>query len=325
MGKLCLSESMYRRIRENLERDHPELEVVRMQTDGTHEGDPRGTTIFCFSVDMTDTQESLLGALEVLSMDSLVWVQAPGAGMEHEMWARLLERGVRLTSAAGVHAEPIAQYVFTYVLNDLRDVAGHRQRQAAGKWEPTVSDDLATKAIGVVGMGGIGTAVARIAKAFGMHVLGLRRGPIKDPDVDERYGPEGLHELLARSDYVVLALPLTATTEGLVGAEALRAMKDTAVLINVARGPVVDEAALVASLRSRSIRAAVLDVFAKEPLEADSPLWGLDNCVVTPHDAGYSPLAGERLGELFVDNLSRFTAGMQLRNEVFEAGPDAAG
>ncbi len=161
--------------------------------------------------------------------------------------------------------------------------------------------------------------------ALGMHVLGLRRGPIKDPDVDERYGPEGLHELLARSDYVVLALPLTATTEGLVGAEALRAMKDTAVLINVARGPVVDEAALVASLRSRSIRAAVLDVFAKEPLEADSPLWGLDNCVVTPHDAGYSPLAGERLGELFVDNLSRFTAGMQLRNEVFEAGPDAAG
>ena len=120
-------------------------------------------------------------------------------------------------------------------------------------------------------------------------------------------------------------MPLTATTEGLVGAEALRAMKDTAVLINVARGPVVDEAALVASLRSRSIRAAVLDVFAKEPLEADSPLWGLDNCVVTPHDAGYSPLAGERLGELFVDNLSRFTAGMQLRNEVFEAGPDAAG
>ncbi|MCB0954325.1 MAG: D-2-hydroxyacid dehydrogenase, partial [Microthrixaceae bacterium] len=284
--------------------------------DGTYRGDPEGLEIFCFSVDLADNEDSLMQAGMLLLADSLQWVQAPGAGMEHEIWGQLLERGVRLSNAAGVHAEPIAQYVFTYVLNDLRQVDRHREMQADRTWRSVVSDDLTSKSIGIVGMGGIGAAVARIAKAFGMHVMGLRRGEIVDPNVDVRLGPDQLPTLLAQSDYVVLALPLTEETTGLIDSDALGSMRGSAVLINVARGAVVDEPALISALEARTIRAAVLDVTTVEPLEEDSPLWSLDNCVITPHDAGYSPLAGERLGELFTENLALFRAGEPLRNEI---------
>lgn len=179
-----------------------------------------------------------------------------------------------------------------------------------------MSDDLTTKTLGIVGHGGIGAATARVAKAFGMQVLALRRGPIEDPNVDVAFAADGLHELLAGSDYVVLALPLTDATHHLVDAAALSAMRPTAVLVNVARGGVVDQAALVEALTRRTIRGATLDVVEPEPLPGDSPLWVLDNCVVTPHDAGYSPLAGERLGRLFVENLGRYRSGQALVNEV---------
>ena len=316
MTRLCLSEPMYERIGADLASIVPDVELVRLQPDGTYRGDPEGVEIFCFSVDLADNEDSLMQAGMLLLADSLQWVQAPGAGMEHEIWSQLLERGVRLSNAAGVHAEPIAQYVFTYVLNDLRQVDHHREMQADRTWRSVVSDDLTSKSIGIVGMGGIGAAVARIAKAFGMHVMGLRRGEIVDPNVDVRLGPDQLPTLLAQSDYVVLALPLTEETTGLIDSDALGSMRGSAVLINVARGAVVDEPALISALEARTIRAAVLDVTTVEPLEEDSPLWSLDNCVITPHDAGYSPLAGERLGELFTENLALFRAGEPLRNEI---------
>ncbi len=314
--KLCLSESMYERIGATVASIDPELDIVRLQSDGSYIGDSSEINIFCFSVDLAENRESLAEAANILMADTLEWVQAPGAGVEHEIWTQLLDRGVRLTNAAGVHAEPIAQYVFTYVLNDLRNVDRHREMQAERTWEHIVSDDLTAKTIGIVGMGGIGCAVARIAKALGMRVVGLRRGEIDDPNVDERLGPDGLHQLLEQSDYVVLAVPLTDATSGLIGSSALDAMRESGVLINVARGEVVDEPALIAALESRSIRAAVLDVTSVEPLEDDSPLWDLDNCIITPHDAGYSPRAGERLGELFARNLVLYGSGEPLCNEI---------
>ena len=314
--KVCLSEPMFQRLEASLAAMGPDLELVRLQPDGTYEGDPAGIDVFCFSVDLASNPDSLAEAGGLLSSESLEWVQAPGAGVEHAIWAQLLDRGVRLTNAAGVHAEPIAQYVFTYVLNDLRQVDRHRDQQARRVWETIVSDDLTAKTIGIVGMGGIGRATARIATAFGMEVLGLRRGPIDDPAVDEGFGPGGLSEMLGRCDYVVLAVPLSDETRGMIDAAALAAMKADAVLINVARGDVVDEPALISALRSRSIRGAVLDVTSEEPLGEDSPLWALDNCLITPHDAGYSPLAGERLGRLFLENLAAFRSGSPLRNEV---------
>jgi len=150
-----------------------------------------------------------------------------------------------------------------------------------------------------------------------MRVIGTRRTPAGDEtDVDLWLPPKRLPELLETADYVVLCVPLTDATRHSIGAAELAAMRSDSVLINVARGDVVDEPALIDALRDRRIRGATLDVAALEPLPPDSPLWSLDNCVITPHDAGYSPRANERLAGLFFDNLSRYVAGEPLRNEI---------
>jgi phosphoglycerate dehydrogenase-like enzyme len=203
-----------------------------------------------------------------------------------------------------------------------RNVAMHLAREPKRFWEVFVSEDLTSKTLGIVGLGGIGAAAARVAKAFGMRVLGLRRKPSRDPNVDAWFGPEGLHSRLAESHYVVLSLPLTNETRGLMGAEEFLKMRDDAVLINVARGPVVNEEALIHALAHGVIKGASLDVTEIEPLPPDSPLWSLPNCTITPHDAGYSPLSDTRLGELFLDNLGRYVRGDPLRNEIRETGLD---
>jgi phosphoglycerate dehydrogenase-like enzyme len=254
--------------------------------------------------------------MKLLRADSLRWVQGPGAGIDHPIWAELIDRGVRLTNASGIHAEPIAQYIFTYVLHWERQVVRHQRQQAAREWKIIVSGDLTAKTLGIVGLGGIGSAAARVAKAFGMRVWGLRRSASPDPNVDRLCAPSELHALLAESHYVVLCLPLDERTRHRIGAPELAAMREDAVLINVARGGVVDEGALVRALETRSIRGATLDVTDVEPLPVDSPLWSLENCVLTPHDAGYSPLADERLGRLFLENLGLYLRGAEMRNEI---------
>jgi phosphoglycerate dehydrogenase-like enzyme len=256
---------------------------------------------------------------------SLRWLQSPGAGVDHPVFARVIERGVRLTNASGLHAEPIAQYIFAYVLHWEREVARHLAQERARQYQVIVSGDLTSKTLGIVGLGGIGLAAARVGKAFGMRVIGIRRTPADtEANVDLWLPPQRLHELLEASDYVVLCMPLTNATRNWIGAAELHAMRNDAVLINVARGGVVDEPALIEALREGRIRGASLDVTAEEPLPPDSPLWELDNCVITPHDAGYSPRANERLSALFFDNLSRYTAGESLRNEIRDVGLDAS-
>ncbi len=261
----------------------------------------------------------MLAAAKVLGDPALRWVQSPGAGLDHPIWSGLLGRGVRVSSAAGIHAEPIAQHVFTYILHWERNVARHQAQQASRTWEIIVSGDLTQKTLGIVGLGGIGSAAARVAKAFGMRVVATRRSAVPDPNVDLLLPPDRLHELLGEAHYVVLCLPLNPETRHAVGARELLAMREDAVLINVARGGVVDEPALIDALREHRIKGAALDVVAEEPLPAGSPLWSLENCVLTPHDAGYSPRAGERLAALFLENLERFVGGERLRNEVTEA------
>jgi phosphoglycerate dehydrogenase-like enzyme len=299
-------------IRENA----PSAELVLIHPNGAIDGDPSGADVLFFSLDLSLHKAALSETLKIMDSDSLAWVQSPGAGMDHPVWRPILDRGVRITNASGMHAEPIAQYVFTYVLHWERNVQQHQAQQATRKWKTIVSDDLTAKTIGIVGLGGIGLAVARVAKSFGMQVLGLRRSEKPSDHVDEHFVPAQLSELLARSDYVILCLPLTEETQHLIGASELAAMKSDAVLINVARGGVVDEPALIDVLQRRTIRGATLDVTEEEPLAESSPLWSLDNCVLTPHDAGYSPLAGHRLGRLFIENLRLYREGKTMRNEV---------
>jgi phosphoglycerate dehydrogenase-like enzyme len=315
--KLCVSAEVYERYAAEIAATAPGWEVVRIDPDGTLHGDLSDVEVLFFSIELALQPAALAKVVPLMEAPSLRWLQSPGAGVDHPVFARLLQRGIRLTNASGLHAEPIAQYIFTYVLHWERQVARHLAQQRARHYEVIVSGDLTAKTLGIVGLGGIGLAAARVGKAFGMHVIGSRRSPAShEPDVDLWLPPARLHELLRASDYVVLCLPLTDATRHTIGAAELRAMRDDAVLINVARGGVIDEPALIEALRERQIRGASLDVTAEEPLPADSPLWSLENCVLTPHDAGYSPRANERLSELFFDNLARYIAGRPLRNEI---------
>lgn len=317
--KICISSVMVEHLAQAISQEHPAAEVITLAPDGTFSAEPDGTDVFCFSVDLALQRESMKAAAALMHQPGLVWVQAPGAGVELPLWTDAMDRGVRLTSAAGVHAEPVAQYIFTQILHWHRQVPRHQQQQADRAWQTVVSDDLTTKTLGIVGLGGIGLAAARIAKAFGMDVVALRRTPGSYPNVDRCLGPDDLHELLNVSDFVALCLPLNDSTRHLIGAAEFAAMGADTVLINVARGPVVNQDELIEALTTHTIAAASLDVTDPEPLPADSPLWALPNCAITPHDAGYSPLAPQRLATLFLENLALFVADAPLRNEVFAA------
>ena len=298
-------------------------EVIVLNGDGSFSGDPDGVEVVYFSMSVTKYQAAMASLLSLFEGEKLRWMQSPGAGVDLPIWQKVLDAGARLTNASGIHSEPIAQYIFAYVLHWERNVARHMAQQAEKKWEIIRSGDLAEKTLGIIGYGGIGQAAGRIGKAFGMRVLGSRRTKMED-DVLDRFVPlESIHTLLAESHYVVLCMPFSDETEGMIGAAELAAMRPDGVLINVARGGVVDEPALIDVLERRAIRGASLDVVSEEPLPAESPLWGLENCVLTPHDAGYSPLGDERLGALFLDNLRRFVAGEPLVNEVFSTGRSA--
>lgn len=295
--------------------------VLVLSPDGSVDGDPSGLDVVLFSPSVPQHPRAMGALLGFLEDPSLRWVQGPGAGIDHPLWQGLLDRGIRLTNASGIHAEPIAQYIFTYVLFWERNVARHLAQQRDRHWEVIRSGDLGDKTLGIIGYGGIGQAAARVAKAFGMRTLGSRRTETADDWLDRFVPLDRLAELLTASDYVLLCMPYNDATRGMIGARELAAMHQDAVLINVARGGVVDEAALIEALRSKRIRGATLDVTSEEPLPPDSPLWGLENCVVTPHDAGYSPLGDARLGALFVENLGLFLAGeKKMVNEVESTG-----
>jgi phosphoglycerate dehydrogenase-like enzyme len=318
--RICLTEDLVAPLGEALATVVPEAEVTRIASDGSIEGALDDVEIVVFSAAVVD-HPPMLGALgRCMTSPELRWVQSPGAGVDNPAFKVLLERGVRLTNGSGLHAEPIAQYVFTYVLHWERNVARHQDQQRSRTWQRIHSGDLTEKTLGIVGLGGIGLASARIAKAFGMRVIGTRRTPGEDPNVDRFVPIDRLPELLADSDYLLLCVPFTDETRHLIGSKELAALGEDAVLINVARGGVVDEAALIAALRTGAIRGASLDVTREEPLPEDSPLWSLERCVLTPHDAGYSPVANRRLVALFLDNLGRWVRGAPLRNEVRHVG-----
>lgn len=193
-----------------------------------------------------------------------------------------------------------------------------RSRQA-GVWDPFDVEELTGRTFGIVGYGGIGREAARRAKAMGMKVLAVRRHPAQsasDPLIDGVYAPDGLREMLALCDYVLVAAPNTPETNGMIGEAELRAMKPEAVLINLGRGPVIDEAALIAALEERRIKGAALDVFNQEPLPEGHAFYGLDNVLLSPHCADHTPGWLDESMQFFVDNFGRFVSGEPLQNLV---------
>ena len=249
------------------------------------------------------------------------WVHSRSAGVENLLFPALLESPVVLTNARGAYSRSLAEWVMAAVLFFAKDLRRLVRSQAEGKWDPFEPEEIAGRTLGIVGYGDIGRAVARQARSFGMSVLALRRRPSAEKDelAGEVVGHDGLIALMRRSDYVVVAAPITPETRGLVSREAIAAMKPTGVLVNVGRGPVVDESSLVEALTSRRIRGAALDVFDKEPLPDGHPFYRLDNVLLSPHSA--DQVAGWREGavDAFVEQVGRHLRGEPLRNVVDKA------
>ena len=250
---------------------------------------------------------------------NLKWVHSFSAGVENTLFPELIASPVPLTNARGVFSRSLAEFVIAGAMFFDKKLADMRQQQAEGRWVNMSVDELHGKTMGIVSYGTIGQACARLAKAFGMRVVANRRRPelsVDDPLVDEMYGPDELRELMRQSDFVVITSPLTPATRGMVGAAEIAAMKPSAVLINVGRGPVVAEQALIEALKQKRIRGAALDVFDTEPLPAGHAFYSLDNVLLSPHSADHTPGWTDASMVFFVENFNRFAAGQPLQNIV---------
>ena len=248
----------------------------------------------------------------------LRWIQFTSSGVGPFVVKNGLNRpGLLLTNAAGIHAVPLAEHVLLALLYFWKDVPARQQDQRAHVWERYAGRELRGATVLIVGMGAVGQEVARTCRANGLRTIGMRRTPVSDPatlHADVVVTPDRLLEVLPTVDAVVLIAPHTHETEGMIGADAIAAMKPGAVLVNIARGQLVDEPALAAALASGHLGGAALDVAAVEPLPTESPLWDLPNVLVTAHSASTVDKENERLTDLFCENLRRFLDGAPLRN-----------
>jgi phosphoglycerate dehydrogenase-like enzyme len=247
------------------------------------------------------------------------WIHSLSAGVEGLLTPEFVASPVPLTNARGVFAEALGEYAIAAVLHFAKKIPLMQRNQQAHRWEWLTVDLVRGATLGVVGYGAIGRESARLATAIGMRVIALRRRPAlpEKDDVAERiYAPDQLHELLAASDYVVMAMPSTPETRQIIGAPELAAMKDSAVLINLGRGSALDEAALVDALREKRICGAALDVCETEPLPAGHPLFTLDNVLLSAHSADRTPDFLERATRMFIENYGRFVRGEPLLNVV---------
>ena len=269
--------------------------------------------------------EVVLGSVDpgaLAEMPALRWVQSWSAGVDWLAEAETdLPAGLQVTSASGVHPVPIAEHVFAVLLALARGLPAHLRAQDERQWAPDAPGgtfELAGRRLVLLGVGEIGARVARLADAFGVFVTAVRHHP-NAGDVEgvaRTVGTDALLDVLPHADVLVVTLPLTDATRGLVGAGALAALPAHAVVVNVGRGEVVDQDALVAALETGRLGGAALDVFETEPLPDDSPLWTMENVIVTPHAAGHTPHYASRALAIFLDNLGRYRRDEPLQHAV---------
>lgn len=252
---------------------------------------------------------------------ALQWLHVFNAGVDHPIYTEMLQRGVRLTTSAGSTAVPIAQTAITGLLMLARNFPRWLAAQRERRWDPARMPDFPRDLVGqtalVYGLGSIGSEIARLARALGLKVIGVRRSAMKPGDpVDELHPPQQLDRLLPRADWLIIASPLTAETRGLVNAERLARLPRGARIINIGRGEIVDEAAMIEALRAGQLGGAYLDVFEKEPLPAESPLWDLPNVLISPHNSAAASGNDERVYQMFLGNLEQWHRKQALTNEV---------
>ncbi len=318
----------------------PRVEVLDMPEllpPPRYPGDHKGSDKFRRSADQRDRWGAMLGAADVFfgvpgdtgkglaegirGAPRLRWVQATAAGAGEQVRAAGLTNAelerVAITTSSGIHGQELAEFAILGLLAFTKDLPRLLRDKAQRRWDHYPVAELSGRTILIVGFGSIGEQIGRLAKAFGMRVVGINRtGRSHSTTVDEIYDPGSLDRLLPVADAVAIALPSTTETMLMFDAGAFGRMREGAIFVNVGRGAVVEEAALVGALKSGRLRGAALDVFATEPLPVASPLWELPNVLISPHTAALSIHENERIVELFCENLRRFLASRELLNRV---------
>ena len=246
--------------------------------------------------------------------ERLRWIQVTGAGVDAFLAQGELPADILLTRVDTSFGEQVAEYVLGHLLAHVQRVRKVYRLQAEKRWEPLERGLLRGRTIGIAGTGAIGRVIAQRARGIGMRSVGLSRTGNRPEEFDAVYGPESLSTFLRELDVLVLCLPVTAETRGLIGRDELACLKRSAILVNVARGAIVDEPALIEALRAHGLAGAILDVFASEPLPTSSPLWAMENVTITSHHAGLN--APDEIIDYFLDNLARFRNGKPLRGLV---------
>jgi len=288
---------------ELLQREAPDVEIV-VGTDATSLSESMGAA------------DAILVAPRFGSVLSEIWGQIPNvrwihtlaAGVEFLPFDLLRRTEVVVTNSRGLYADSLGEFAIAAMLWFAKDLRRLMRNQEEARWEPYIVERLEGRTVGVIGFGGIGQAVGRRASALGMNILSLRRR--------QEFGDPTIEEVIADSDYLVISAPLTPATHRLVSSERLAKLKRTAVVINLSRGAIIDEEALVACLRANRIRGAALDVFETEPLPRDHPFWKMDHVLISPHTADQTEDSHMRAMQFFLENLARFERGDSLENVV---------
>ncbi len=300
---------------ERLEQDFPQLKFVQLQN---YDRVPE---------EITDAEIFIGWALrpeQFVAAKKLKWIHSPAAAVHQLMYTELIQSSVVLTNASGIHGPVVAEHAIAVMLALAKRLPQAMQYQAKKTWsqehlwnEHPRPREVAGATVAVVGMGGIGREFTARAKALGMKVLAVRESPSKGTDgADAVYDSSQIDEVLPQADYVLLCTPVTPATISIMNQARLGKMKPDAYLMNVGRGPLIDEGALLDALKNHRIAGAALDVFEEEPLPPDSPLWSLDNLLITPHTAAVTERLWDRHYHQIVENLKRFLAGQPLLNEV---------
>jgi phosphoglycerate dehydrogenase-like enzyme len=291
----------------------PDTQVVSVDSEGNLDGDARDAEVYFNWIRLKPTTlHKVLAAAPELR-----WQHTPSAGVNHILTPTFLARDITLTNGAGVHAIAIAEFVLMFMLYHAKNLPKLQALQAERYWGRGIKlQELKDATLLIIGAGSIGRAIAQRASSFGMRIWGSRRHPQPLPEFDKVVSTTEWRSLLPDADYVVVSTPLTPETKGMIDAAAFQAMRPSAFFINIARGAIVDEAALLNALREDWIAGAGLDTFSTEPLLPDSPFWSLSNVFITPHSSASSVRTHQRSLELFLDNLSRYQAGLPLRNVV---------
>lgn len=296
---------------EGLRRDFPQVAVVHLPDSKRLDAEiPDAEILIAWSIRPEQIKAARM----------LRWIHSPAAAVHQLMFPELVASDITITNARDVHGPVVAEHVIALIFALAKKIPGSVELQQKHIWGQQLLWDeiprvreVAGATLGLIGLGAIGRPLVRSAKTLGMRVIAVREHPEKGSDgADVVLGPAQIDELFRQADYVVLAAPVTDSTRAMANAERLALMQPTACLINVGRGPLVDEAALAAALREKKIGGAALDVFPKEPLAADSLLWDLPNLLITPHTAALTDKLWERHYALFSENLRRYLAGQPL-------------